>query len=300
MPNILVVCPSITAEHARSFCAAAQAAVDSGADLRAVLVANSTATQELVTEWPEIVIPGDNAGFAASINRGVAAGGEFRWLVVANDDLDYDAGTFRQLAEVLGAEPATGHRMLRLNDEGWQRLPGIGGVFTNLSLLEKVTRRGAGIPRPSVAAPSGSAFPGFSLVAITADLWDDVGGMEEALPFCFEDAWFVRRARASAGGLALDTRDLGVRHRESSTTRANIRLVLPVISWSALVYLQLLGVPAGLARALCVAALIVRAPLSLLASAARGPHLLGIGRSIRAVATGREPRLPAPGMPVRA
>ncbi|MGY1805913.1 glycosyltransferase family 2 protein [Blastococcus sp. SYSU D00669] len=295
MTSVLLVCPSITAEHAERFCEAAAAAVEKGADLRAVLVANSASTHALAERWPELVVRGENAGFAVSINQGVRAGGPFRWLVVVNDDQDFDAATFVTLAEHLAGEPAEGHRMIRLTQEmPWRHIPGVAGVFTSLSLLEKVAY---GLGRqlstdPEPASPD--LYPPLSLVAIGADLWEDVGGLEESLPFCFEDAWFARQARASAGGVRMTTFDLGVHHFIAATTGSRIDVVLPVIAWSSVVYLQLLGVPAAAARALCVLALVIRAPLCLGGSADPRKHLRGIARSIRAIVTGREPRLPRP------
>ncbi|MGY1615376.1 hypothetical protein ACI797_01400 [Geodermatophilus sp. SYSU D00691] len=298
MTAVLLVCPSITAEHAARFCESAATAVEKGADLRAVLVANDAGTQALAARWPALVVPGSNAGFAVSINQGVAAGGDFRWLVVLNDDQDFDAGTFVRLAEHLAAEPADEHRMVRLTQEmPWRRIPGVGGVFAGLSLLEKVAW---GVRRPQATADEPDdpgLYPPLSLVAISASLWRDVGGLEESLPFCYEDAWFARRARASAGGVRLSSHDLGVHHLVAATTASRIDVVLPVIAWSAVVYLRLLGVPSAAARALCVLALVIRAPLSLGGSADPRKHLRGIGRSIAAIVTGRQPRLPRPGAP---
>jgi hypothetical protein len=289
----LVVSPSVTVADGARFCAAAAAAIAAGADLQAVLVANSTGTQALAREWPEIVVAGSNEGFAASINQG-AAGRHFDWLAIANDDMDFRPEAFLELAAHLAGEPADEPRLIRLTDEPWRHLPGAMGVFTGLSLLEKVAY-GLGRSLSSEPTPLASdVYPSFGMVAVSDQLWRDTKGLEEALPFCYEDAWFVRKARAMAPGLRLTTHDLGLHHMRSVTTGANIHVVLPVIAWSAVVYLQLMGVRAGPARAVCVAALIIRAPLSLAGKANRRQHLRGIGRSLRAILTDRRPFLPAP------
>ncbi|MBJ7452382.1 MAG: hypothetical protein JHC71_09895, partial [Blastococcus sp.] len=284
MTTTLVVSPSVTPAHARRFCAAATEAIARGADLQAVLVANSAETQALTAQWPDLVVSGSNAGFAASINQ-AAADRSFRWLVIANDDMDFVPEALEKLALHLADEPEEASHLIRLTDEPWRRLPGIFGVFAGLSLLEKVAY---GLGRPLATEPTprrDDIYPSFGMVAISSRLWQQVDGMEEQLPFCYEDAWFVRKAWAAVPDLRLTTFDLGVPHSVSSSTGAKIHLVLPVIAWSAVVYLQLLGVPPLLARAVCVVALVVRAPLSLAGSANRRRHLLGIGRSVRALVT---------------
>jgi hypothetical protein len=297
--SVLVVCPSVTEAHAARFCAAVAAAVEKGADLRAVLVANHASVQALAGRWPDLVVAGSNAGFAVSINQGAAAGGEFRWLVVANDDMDYDADTFVRMADYLSGEPAEEHRLIRLTRElPWRRIPGPGGVFANLSMLEQVKWGLGGRPDTETLSPEDPRlYPPLSLVAISAGLWTAVAGLEESLPFCYEDAWFGRLAHASDTGVRLGTHDLGVHHLIAASTRSHVDIVLPVITWSAAVYLELIGVRPFLARALCLAALLVRIPLSLVGSADRGKHLRGIRDSARALLSGRKPTLPAPGSP---
>jgi hypothetical protein len=286
VPSTLVVCPSVTPARAERFCTAADGAIRMGADLGAVLVANSADTWPLADRWPHLVVRGSNAGFAASINQGAAVTDDFRWLVVANDDM------------VLAEEPADEPRITRLTDERWRRVPGLAGVFTNLSLVERVAPRLTSRWSLGLEEPSGSGagvYPTFALVAISRRLWLDNDGMDDSLPFCYEDAWFVRRARASGRDVVLDSYDLGVHHHRSSTTTANIHVVLPVITWSALVYLRLIGTNPLVARAVCLAALLLRIPLSLAASADHRRHLVGIRRSLAAVLLGRRPSLPSPG-----
>ncbi len=298
MPSVLVVCPSVTPERAERFCTAADGAIRMGADLGAVLVANSADTWPLADRWPDLVVRGSNAGFAASINQGAAVTDDFRWLVVANDDMAVDAAALARLAGHLAEEPADAPRITRLTDERWRRVPGLAGVFTNLSLVERVAPRLTNRWSLGLEEPSGSGagvYPTFALVAISRRLWLDNDGMDESLPFCYEDAWFVRQARASGTDVVLDSYDLGVHHHRSSTTTTNIHVVLPVITRSALVYLRLIGTNPLVARAVCLAALLLRIPLSLAASADRRRHLVGIRRSLATVLLSRRPNLPSPG-----
>lgn len=296
MNRVLIVCPSVTAEHAELFCASGQAALDKGVELRPVLVANSRATQALAARWPQLVVPGTNAGFAASINQGAAAGGEFDWLVIANDDCDYDADRIVRLVGHLAAAPADGHRLIRLaREEPWRPIPGVGGVFAILSLLERIPfALGRRLETETSVPPAPDRYLPLGLVAVSAPLWRDTGGLEEALPFCFEDAWFGRQVRARGGGVRYDTFESGLHHLLYSSTASRIDVVLPTIAWSGLVYLRLIGVPSVVARVVCVLALLVRAPLSLLGRAHRGRHLLGITRSVRAILADRRPGLPPP------
>lgn len=297
MTAVLVVCPSVTESHAARFCEAVHAAMGKGADLRAVLVANDAATQRLAERWPDIVVRGTNAGFAASINQG-AAGRDFAWLVVANDDMDYDADTFVRLSDHLAAEPADERRVVRLTQElPWRRIPGPAGVFANVSMLEQIAFGLGSWPDTETLEPQDrNVFLPLSLVAVSAPVWREVGGLEEAMPFCYEDAWFGRRVQEV--GVRFSTHDLDVHHLIAASTRSRVDVVLPVITWSAFVYLKLIGVRPLLARALCLAALAVRVPLSLAGRADRGKHLRGIRDSARAIVTDRRPSLPAPG-PVR-
>lgn len=290
-PRVLALVPTISRSRVVAASPWLRALRREGIDVR--IVANAASVAAAATELDAPVIDtGANPGFARSILAALAAVDEWDWVVLLNDDLILGDGVAAHLrSAIAGAadrrdNPAD---LLYFDPEPMRPLPGRWGVFVSVSLLEALGVRFARRVRVRPRARLG--YKSFSAVAIHRDAWTRAGGLDARLIFCFEDALFVRNHRARGGAEPVSI-DVGISHEKSTTTSRHIARVLPAVAFSARRYLEVLGTPARVAGAIVVAALIVRLPLVVFASAPPRAHLLGIVRAARAVASGREPSLP--------
>lgn len=258
-----------------------------------VVLANGAVALEVADEagLPRLA-PGRNAGFGPSIRWAVDRLEPWDWLVLANDDLRVERDGLAAALAALGdgATPEVVH----LDADVERPLPGPVGVFANVSLLARVLERA----RPRAGATEDTGYRSFSCVAISRAAWLVTGGLDPALPFTYEDADFVRRLRA-AGGRTRIAVDAGVHHERSTTSSRAVADVLPIATWSSLLYLRKWWRPRGGAAPLLVAAaLVLRIALLPLGRADRRAHLTGVLRALRAVLSGRAPSMP-PYDPVR-
>lgn len=177
------------------------------------------------------VSPRANPGFGAAIGFG-AAQADFDWLVVCNDDISIDGPGFgATIAELVGHRG--GQRVLAFFDPGPRRaVPGPTGVFTSIALIDAIARRLRLPARPV----RGAWYKSFSLCAISAPLWRELGGFDPRLPYTYEDADFAARAFA-AGATLLDVSEGGVAHEGSGTSRGLVARVLPVSVHLSLIHI---------------------------------------------------------------
>lgn len=239
-----------------------------------------------------VLAPGSNAGFGPSIRWAVDRLGPWDWLILANDDLRIDGDRLAVALSSLGT--GTEAEIVHLDEDTERPLPGPLDVFANLSLLARVTER----VRPRRQAPPGGGYRSFSCVAISRRAWEVTGGLDPALPFTYEDADFVKRL-LTEGGTSRVLRDTGVHHERSVTSSRAVADVLPIATWSSLLYLRKWWRPrGGVPPLLVAAALVLRIVLLPFGRADRRAHLIGIGRALRAVLLGSAPSMP-PYDPVR-
>lgn len=283
MTSVHIVIPSLSAttDKLSQF---AEAASHAGASY--VIVSNSaTLTKTLASAGIRYVTTRNNAGFAASINLG-AKQSDWDWLVILNDDIDFDPGNMARALRSLHAisgNPA----IVQLDAAAERPIPGIRSTLGNVSLSSAMYRK-LWKP-PSRARREGSTYRSFSAVAVRRECWEALGGLDERYAFTFEDSDFARRMPGDALWVASDPA-VAV-HSHSVTTSRWIAEVLPVASFSALEYLGRWYGHRSAMRVALLFALVARVPLALLRPRRR-QHLLGIARSLKHVAVDSRPALP--------
>lgn len=291
-PRILALVPTISRTRALAAAPWLRALRAAGIDVRIVANAASVASAAADLDAP-VIDTGANPGFARSILAAIATVDEWDWVVLLNDDLIFRAEAASHLQNAIdgAADRSNGPaELLYFDPEPLRSLPGRWGVFLSLSLLEALSARF--VRRHRIARGGHGGYKSFSAVAIHRRAWTRAGGLDGRLIFCFEDALFVRNHRIRGGAEPVSI-DVGISHEKSTTTSRHIARVLPAVAFSARTYLEVLGTPVRFANAIVLAALIVRLPLVVFASAPPRAHLRGIVDAARAVASGREPSLPS-------
>ncbi|KAA0079116.1 glycosyltransferase family 2 protein [Mycolicibacterium sp. P9-64] len=253
-----------------------------------VVIANSSRLyRKLVAARIPHLTSRRNDGFAASVILG--AEGDWDWLVILNDDLTFDPD---DLAPCLSAQtldalhPAA---IVYFDDGSARHLPTQLGVLLSVSLLSNIARRA--FPRWHRTRLEGTeTFRAFSAVAIGRQVWDRVGGLDSRYPFSYEDADFVRRARAL--GVQVSAMRTGVVHQHSRTSGRFVTAVLPVATWSALEYLTKWFGKRTLHRWLLVFALGVRAPIAAATMPQPRKQIRAVANAARALVADDRPSLP--------
>ena len=285
MTKVRVVIPSLHGDisHLALMC---ESAVSAGAS--PVVIANS---EDLYKKLASTTIPNitsrRNDGYAASVVLG-AQGDDWDWLVILNDDLEFDSDS---MVASLSAESlnAFGLNMIvHLDDEIPRRIPTTRlGVMLRVSLLYNVGRKV--FPR-NWRRSSENHYRSFSAVAIGREAWDRVGGLDVRYSFTYEDADFVRRAKAA--GVAEAAKHTGIVHNHSQTTSHFVTAVIPVATWSAFEYLNKWCGKSVLNRILIILALLVRAPVAALVLPDPRVQLIAVRESLRALVVNKTPSLP--------
>ena len=285
MSNVRVVIPSLVGDvsHLASMC---DAATRVGAS--PVVIANGARLfQELVCTTIPHVTSRRNDGFAASVVLG--ADGDWDWLVILNDDLKFDPD---DLASCLSAEQLDAFDLatiVHFDDGSTRHIPTRLSVLLSVSLLSNIGRKA--FPKWHAARLDGKeTFRAFSAVAIGRSAWDRVGGLDIRYPFSYEDADFVRRARAL--GVQVDGMRTNVVHLHSQTGGQFVTAVLPVATWSALEYLTKWFGRRTLHRWLLVAALGVRAPIAAVTMSRPRIQMRAVVNAARALLADERPSLP--------
>ncbi len=176
------------------------------------------------SDWPPLHIRslGENLGFPAAVNRGlaVAADLEASAVLLVNDDVRFLPGAVAALAEALHGDPtagaATAHMVYADRPEV---LNGAGGRYRPQRAWAAL--RGEGEPddgryrdRPVVDYPSGAAS------LLRREAIDDTGRLDEAWQLYFEDADWGLRA-AARGWRTRYVADARVLHQGSAGTAAD-------------------------------------------------------------------------------
>lgn len=235
-----------------------------------------------------------NSGFAACINAAALMTGDWDWLVLLNDDISPSAQVATQLRSILDDAPAQPERgLINFDPEHPRDIPAVAGVLANISLAERIIDRFRQQPhRRARRGVRRATYKSFSATAISRQTWDSLGGLDDSFSFCYEDAdftWrFTEAYKTEPAYVPLD-----IAHNQSGSTKSHVARVLPVVTYSAYVYLTkyFLG-PRGASFLLSIA-LLARVPLVIFSDSRKKDHLQGIVRSLRAMMGGKKPSLPA-------
>jgi GT2 family glycosyltransferase len=261
------------------------------AGIRPVVIANGRGALDACVERSiPHVCWSDNLGFGRSINRAVRELGIDDNVLVLNDDISVDA---IDLATSLGEAKLFGTDrpwVLSLGEEQQRRIPNSCEIFANLSLIDRLTTRF----RPRFPSRStGPTYRAFSAVLISREAWRATGGFDERYPFTFEDSDFVRSLGLADRGAAFHIEGAtSVRHHRSRTSSAQVERVLPVVVWSALLYLDKWERRRTRGKLLIALALVLRVLLVPWSRAPVGAHLRGIRASVQTLLRDAEPPLP--------
>lgn len=259
------------------------------AGMSVCVFANSSASYDRLrnTDVPTLST-GENLGFAAAVNRAAANRPHTAaWIVVLNDDVEIES--FASLAQLDNPALQTA-AMVSFGDEPSHPIQGVWEVFLSVSMLGGLRRQ----RRRHVVfgEVSEREYAPFSVMAIRSTVWTRLGGLDERFPFSFEDADFGRRAR-DAGYRRLTISPITpIRHTRGETGRANIGRVLPAAVWGGFSYLCKWGVPRWVARAVCLAGLLLRIPLTPASKSPVREHVRGIFLAAISLITDKQPKLP--------
>ena len=233
-----------------------------------------------------------NLGFGRSINRAVEELGIDDDVLVLNDDVAVDEAGLKRSLEAAGAF-GDGPWLFSLGSEQPRPTPDLWEVFTNISLLDRITTRF----RRRFPAPDGvSGFTAFSSVVISRAAWTAVGGFDERFPFGFEDADFARSV-AGHGAAFHSEQEASVVHHHSRTSTAHVERVLPLVVFSARCYLSKWQGRDLAVRAVIAAALLVRLALLFGAREPVRSHARAVRRAASTLLRTSEPELPPFGPP---
>lgn len=286
MSRVRVVIPSLVGDVTQlaSMC---DTATRAGAS--PVVIANGARLyRKLVAAAVPHITSRRNDGFAASVVLG--AEGDWDWLVILNDDLAFDTD---DLAPCLSAETLDAFdvaSIVHFDDGSARHIPTRLSVLLSVSLLSNIGRKA--FPRWHAARLEGKeTFRAFSAVAIGRHAWDRVGGLDMRYPFSYEDADFVRRARAL--GVQVSGMRTSVVHLHSQTSGQFATAVLPVATWSALEYLTKWFGKRTLHRWLLVLALGVRAPIAAATMPRPRRQMRAVANAARSLLIDERPSLPA-------
>ena len=299
--KILVVVPSISAGNVLRAGPWLRAFHKLGAEI--IVVANNITVARLAREpFYDQLNAGANEGFAASINKAAETAPDWDWLVMLNDDLNPSTDTVKKIIDCLHAGTDKANSLILFDPERSMPIPSALQVFTNLSLLNRLGSRRRSVNeghRPPnthdtklLSPVQRGHYKSFSAAAISRHSWTVVGPLDDSMPFCYEDADYVSRYVKRVGAQPTFL-PLNIDHGHSMSTKANIDIVLPVVTYSGMQYLAKQGVRTVFAKALVILSLAIRL---LFVPASRAPkmaHLRGTLTSIRSTFLGTRPTLPA-------
>lgn len=283
--SVLAVVPTVSPDRAK-----ASADWLEAAEVEYLLVCNGASCAEAAKDGGlSFVDFGDNPGFARSIVRAVGLAGSWDWLLLLNDDLQPSEGVPEEVITALRQRDASAPHLVLFDPEPLRPIPSTATVFMDVSLVGNALGRLALAKRPRGAA--NSWYKSFSAVAISRLAWEELGGLDVSYPFCYEDADFTARY-SRRFGVAAEEVPLSIGHSKSGTTRSHISAVLPVVTWSARVYLTRRGASARKADFVLGSALVLRLFMAPFARSNLNKHILGIMRSLSVLRSRHEPTLP--------
>jgi GT2 family glycosyltransferase len=171
--------------------------------------------ERLAAEWPAATVEriAVNGGYPVACNRGAAAGrGDV--IVMLNNDVDCRPDFLERLVAPLEADPALGSVAALSVQPGEERIDSVGMTADpTLAAFQRLHGRPvaeADAALPVLTGPAGAA------AAYRRRAWEQLGGLEEALPAYMEDFDLALRMRAAGWGTATATGAVAV-HLGSAT-----------------------------------------------------------------------------------
>jgi N-acetylglucosaminyl-diphospho-decaprenol L-rhamnosyltransferase len=185
--------------------------VPGGRDRQVIVVdhaSSAPALQHLASKYPQIVTAStvDNPGFSSGVNAGarMATG---RHLLILNPDTQLQPGAIDEMVEYLDSHPETAVVGARVEDPGGtvqrsaRRFPtmltGLAGrtsLFTRMWPGNPLSRRDL-LADASTASPREVDWVAGSCMAVKAEAFEKVGGMDEQFFLYWEDADLCKRLR---------------------------------------------------------------------------------------------------------
>jgi len=183
---------------------------------RVIVVDNGSTDSSLAVArrlGAEVIPLGRNLGFAAAVNRGVAAAAT-PWVWILNNDVELHPRCLEALAARV-VEAGAGFaapRLKRLDNPS--RLD---GCYDLLARSGCAWRAGSGMPDgPLFAAPREIAFAPFTAVLVRRSLFEQAGGLDENFGSFLEDVDFCLRC-ALAGARGVYVPEAVAYHRGGAT-----------------------------------------------------------------------------------
>ncbi len=213
-------------------CVASITAASTGMRVEILLVDNAS-TDDSLERLPDvdgmqlIRLP-DNRGFAAATNI-AAARARGRLLLLLNPDTECRPASLKSLVGAFDAAPnvgALGPRLLhtdgRVQRSAWRGYPGVRSTWLDALYMWKVPWL-PGVRHSEVAARERAADVDHLLgacILTSADVWRDVGPLDEGYFLFLEETDWCRRVRATGRRVIFDPSSVVVHHGEHSVYQA--------------------------------------------------------------------------------
>jgi len=177
-----------------------------------------------LSEEVRVVSPPAPQGYSANLNLGaIALGARHELLVLANDDVVFEADSLPLLADCVGADPQVGAAGARLvHPDGrealsFSRFPRFVDLLeASIPLPGPLWRRRQANARPWEAEPGSRGFPVGAALLVRRKAFEDVGGFDEAFFLNWEEADFAFRLY-ERGWTVTSCRRATVTHRQGSS-----------------------------------------------------------------------------------
>jgi len=185
-----------------------------------------------------MIDPGANLGYGSAANRGVAATGDARYVLVCNPDLRLHPGALGALVDVLDGEPAwgiVGPRILTPEGDPYpsvRRFPtpvdAVGHALLGLARPDNPFSRryGRALEAAAGAEPRLADWVSGSCMLIRRSAFEDLGGFDERYFMFAEDMDLCWRAHRSGWGVGFVPGAVVTHHQGVTTARRPYRMLV--------------------------------------------------------------------------